>query len=260
VGLGLSMTTGLVSPAFHAFYDDKFQKINPTTNQYVPKSNWQVKCGFQKESAIIQLENQHINNNDNSIKTIVDSIDNNDPAVITWDPIDNIDTTQSSQQNDNQSNHNENSTNKDNSINKERNNMQQQYKTRSGRIVKQPDRYGEYVAHQTYQSSTTYEPHTEYVNPIVMMSSSDPDTMYYHEILQQHDKNDFMDAMELEINNHTSKRHWELIKRTSIKKNVRILPCVWSMRRKRDLITGKVVKWKARLNVDGSKRKNGYRL
>jgi hypothetical protein len=29
VGLGLSMTTGLVSPAFHAFYDDKFQTINP---------------------------------------------------------------------------------------------------------------------------------------------------------------------------------------------------------------------------------------
>jgi Reverse transcriptase (RNA-dependent DNA polymerase) len=81
--------------------------------------------------------------------------------------------------------------------------------------------------------------------------------MYYHEILQQNDKNDFMDAMKSEINNHTSKRHWESIKITNIKNNVRILPCVWSMRRKKDLITGKVVKWKARLNVDGSKQKMG---
>jgi hypothetical protein len=52
--------------------------------------------------------------------------------------------------------------------------------TRSGRVFKQPDRYGEYVAHETYQPPSTFEPHTEYVNPIVMMSSSDPDTMYYH--------------------------------------------------------------------------------
>jgi hypothetical protein len=134
------------------FMTTSFKQSTPTNNQYVPKSNWQVKCGFQKEAAIVHLDNLHININDNHAATTADSMDNNDPEIITWDPVDNNDIPQSSQQNDNQPDQNENSADNDNSINKENNNIQQQYKTRSERIVKQPDRYGEYVAHQAYQS------------------------------------------------------------------------------------------------------------
>jgi hypothetical protein len=58
VGLGLSLTTGLVSPTFHAIYDDSFTTVNNIVIPYIPKSMWQIKCGFQKETELIHLENQ----------------------------------------------------------------------------------------------------------------------------------------------------------------------------------------------------------
>jgi len=39
--------------------------------------------------------------------------------------------------------------------------------------------------------------------------------------------------------------------------NTKVLPTVWQMRRKRDILTGKVLKHKARLNVDSSKMTKG---
>jgi Reverse transcriptase (RNA-dependent DNA polymerase) len=38
---------------------------------------------------------------------------------------------------------------------------------------------------------------------------------------------------------------------------MKVLPTVWAMRRKRRLATGEIYKWKARLNVDGSKQEHG---
>ena len=38
---------------------------------------------------------------------------------------------------------------------------------------------------------------------------------------------------------------------------VTILPSVWAMKRKRKIATREVYKWKARLNVDGSKQQHG---
>lgn len=60
--------------------------------------------------------------------------------------------------------------------------------------------------------------------------------------------------MSLEINDHNRKKNWILVLRTDLPEGARVLPCVWAMRRKRDLITGDITKWKARLNVDGSKQ------
>jgi hypothetical protein len=45
----------------------------------------------------------------------------------------------------------------------------------------------------------------EYENPISMATTSDPDTMYYHEILNQPDKQQFIEAMEKEIEDHNEK-------------------------------------------------------
>jgi hypothetical protein len=58
LGLGLSLTTGLVSPTFHAFYDDSFSTVTNNMIPYITKSQWQIKCGFQKETDIIRFENQ----------------------------------------------------------------------------------------------------------------------------------------------------------------------------------------------------------
>jgi hypothetical protein len=90
--------------------------------------------------------------------------------------------------------------------------------------------------------SAKYEPTVEYMNPVIMEVTSDPDTMYYHEILNQPDKQKFIEAMESEIDAHNEKGHWKLVRRNALPTGARILPSVWAMRQKRDLSTGEVIK------------------
>ena len=49
-------------------------------------------------------------------------------------------------------------------------------------------------------------------------------------------------------------KHWVIIEKSQVPKGKNILPAVWAMRRKRDLITGKILKYKARFNVHGGKQ------
>jgi hypothetical protein len=102
--------------------------------------------------------------------------------------------------------------------------------TRSGREVKRPKRYGDYVSYQVSLDSAIYEPTIEYTNPVTMAATSDPDTMYYHEILNQSDKHKFIEAMEREIDDHNEKGHWKLMRRNELPKGTRVLPSVWAMR------------------------------
>jgi hypothetical protein len=48
IGLALSMQTALVSPCFHAKYDDQFTMVLDPCGKYIPRLQWQVKCGFSK--------------------------------------------------------------------------------------------------------------------------------------------------------------------------------------------------------------------
>jgi Reverse transcriptase (RNA-dependent DNA polymerase) len=254
VGLGLSLSTGLVSPTFHAFYDDRFETVNNITNQYVPKSYWQVKCGFQKERSTIHMENQPLTlYKSQSVPPLEPTVD----ETITWNPNEsneqNNDINESTETMHNM--YNDTAPEGDQSVHD--NNKHQQYVTRSGRIVKRPDKYGDFVSYQVNQHASSYEPVIEYIDPISYTPTSDPDTMYFHEILRQKEKQEFLEAMQLEISNHTQKQHWVLMRRKAIHHKHRILPCVWSMRRKRNLITGKIVKWEPSLNVDGSKQQVG---
>lgn len=91
----------------------------------------------------------------------------------------------------------------------------------------------------------------------VFAATGDPDTLYYHEILNEPDKPKFLEAMEMEISQHNDRKNWVLVKRSDVPNHLSVLPSVWAMRRKRDLTTGDIVKWKARLNVDGSKQQYG---
>jgi hypothetical protein len=49
VGLVLSLRTGLVSPSFHNKYDDLLVTVTDSFGKYIPKSKWQIKCGFREE-------------------------------------------------------------------------------------------------------------------------------------------------------------------------------------------------------------------
>ena len=61
------------------------------------------------------------------------------------------------------------------------------------------------------------------------------------------DAKQFREAMQKEIDDHTSRGHWDT--------GTRVLPAVWSMKRKRRIFTGEIYRWKSRLTIDGSKQR-----
>ena len=84
--------------------------------------------------------------------------------------------------------------------------------------------------------------------------SSDPDTLHLHEAMKEPDADRFVDAIIKEINGHSENDHWEVIPANSVPIGSSVLPAVWAMRRVRDLVTNGVRKFKARINLDGSKQ------
>jgi hypothetical protein len=89
---------------------------------------------------------------------------------------------------------------------------------------------------------------------LAMKAVADPDTMYLWQARKEKDFSQFRAAMQKEIDDHTINKHWELVHKSKIPKGSTVLPTVWSMKRKRRISTREVYKWKARLNVDGSKQ------
>lgn len=137
--------------------------------------------------------------------------------------------------------------------------------TRSGRVSKMPQKFQDYHVYETIMDNS-FERYHEVLTAScdtlgqyheVFAASSDPDVMYYHEILRETDKPKFIEAMQKEITQHNDRKNWILVPQTDVPNHLKVLPSVWPMRRKRDLTTGEITKWKARLNVDGSKQRLG---
>ena len=102
-----------------------------------------------------------------------------------------------------------------------------------------------------------HEPETEWeqANPLLAYkATADPDTMYLWQAMKEPDANKFREAMQVEIDDHIKGGHWQLVLRSSVPKGSAILPAVWQMKRKRRISTREVYKWKARINIDGSKQ------
>jgi len=94
-------------------------------------------------------------------------------------------------------------------------------------------------------------------HPIAFLSEMVGDTMYYHQAMRQSDAPQFTAAVVKEINGHVENNTWELVRREDVPDNQEVVPSVWSMKRKRDLTTGEITKWKARLNLHGGKQTFG---
>jgi hypothetical protein len=90
------------------------------------------------------------------------------------------------------------------------------------------------------------------VVPFVFVASqSDPDTLMYHEAMMADDKQQFRDAMEVEIAGLEGQETWTVVPRMSATKTV--LPSTWTFRRKR-YPDGRIRKYKARFCVRGDKQ------
>ena len=88
-------------------------------------------------------------------------------------------------------------------------------------------------------------------------STSDQDSMYLHEAMKKEDKKELLKSMMEEVRDQTDNGNFSIIKRNQVPKGSTILPCVWQMKRKRHIMTRKIKRWKARINVDGSRRTKG---
>lgn len=101
-----------------------------------------------------------------------------------------------------------------------------------------------------------YPPSTSY--PLTIHAASmDPDTMYLHQAKKQEDLPEFKKAISLELQAHLDNKSFILIKKKDLPEGHKALPAVWAMKRKRRVATGEIYKWKARLNIDGSKQIKG---
>ena len=90
-----------------------------------------------------------------------------------------------------------------------------------------------------------------------MKAQSDPDTMYHHQAMREPDHKHFIAAMDKEIADQMANGNFVLLPRSSLPNGATVLNAVWQMKRKRDIRTGKIVKYKARLNIDGSRMVKG---
>ena len=89
--------------------------------------------------------------------------------------------------------------------------------------------------------------------PIAYKATNDPDTLYMHEALKAPDAKEFKKAMIKEVQDQTQRKHWRVMLKKDVPQGETILPAVWSMRRKRQIATREVYKWKSRLNLGGHK-------
>jgi len=91
----------------------------------------------------------------------------------------------------------------------------------------------------------------------IFKATSDPDTMYHHEAMKEKDADHFRGAMMKEWQDQVKNNNFTQMKRSEFPEGATVLPAVWQMKRKRDIKSGEVKKYKARLNLDGSKMIKG---
>jgi Reverse transcriptase (RNA-dependent DNA polymerase) len=90
-----------------------------------------------------------------------------------------------------------------------------------------------------------------------MKAKADPDTLYLHEARKQPDWEHFSEAMVQEVEQQVQGGVYTIVRRSELPEGATVLPAVWQLRRKRDVRTGKVKKYKARNNIDGSRMQEG---
>ena len=69
--------------------------------------------------------------------------------------------------------------------------------------------------------------------------------------MQQPYKDEFINEIILEVIGHFENKHWTLIPKGDILKGEPFMDSVWAMKRKREIKTRRIYKWKAGLNVHG---------
>jgi hypothetical protein len=94
-------------------------------------------------------------------------------------------------------------------------------------------------------------------HPIVFLTEMMGDIIYLHQALHKLDTRELVEAAIKEINYHINNNHWKLIPRTEVPEDTEVMPSLWALQRKQDLMMGRVTKHKARVNLHGEKQEFG---
>jgi hypothetical protein len=225
VSLILNIKTGLASPQFHCMYDDLFETTTGTQSRSIPKAQWHYKAGL-----IANEGDQDTPEEDQEENSEGDREDEGGPLVEQQDI------------------------------------SRGQYITRSGRVSKAPERLG-MTTYESILEPYDYEEWDEWCEKdlfafkaheqVSMKASTDPDTMYYHQAMREPDKEMFKEAIRKECEDHFRESNYKLVSIDQVPKDANLLSSVWQMKRKRKPSTGEISKYKARMNVDGSKMIKG---
>lgn len=115
------------------------------------------------------------------------------------------------------------------------------------------------VTGELFASQAMFPDHEhDHIDPFLAYKAvSDPDTLYYHQAMKEPDRKEFETGMEKEIKDQFENGNFTVIRKSEVPEGHTILPAVWQMRRKRDARTGEIKKYKARLNIDGSRMRYG---
>jgi Reverse transcriptase (RNA-dependent DNA polymerase) len=259
VTLVLNILTGLVSPQYHILHDDRFETAS---HALIPKSKWQQLAKFQSS---VPKQNKGSEG---------DGLLPEPQLQIFQQPIQELDTNLDMNINSDGIKASEGVPEEEDQIEQDYHiNDQIQTLRRSRRIRKPSLRLRESQETSNILLQSTIHPTVAFevqvltnileeldidqVHPIAFAASSDPDTLYLHEAMQQPDAEQFIKAMGEEIQAHEDNHHWEVVARDSISQGTPILPAIWSMRRKRRIDTRAIYKWKARLTIHGGKQEHG---
>jgi hypothetical protein len=221
----------LVSPQYHCVYDDLFETTTGTQSRSIPKSQWQYKAGLAIDRQ--REENQEEVGEESDEEN--DCYSSNESEDI--------------YQKDNM---------KDESEEEEQVGYIYIYITRSGRPLKPPERLT-YDAQACLMTQDKHEDQESWAerDMLTYKASTDPDTMYYHQAMKEPGKDKFLAAIDKDCEAHFKEGNYKLINRSKMPEGATLLSSIWQMKRKRKPSTGEISKYKARMNVDGSKMIKG---
>jgi hypothetical protein len=222
-----------VSPQFHCQIDNTFASVTGTSATLIPKSEWQVKARLRpvptkKKEGLPPLLIPDLP----TLPIQPPQPDNVDDAAPPPEPPLNI----------------EFQLPPDDQIllpplqvNEQEQQQQIPDVRRSGRERRPPAWHRDYVPiDRAIAMPTIIEPSVnEFFNPASTadpllaykaVRQSDPDTMYLWQAMKQTDWMQFQSAMRKEIDDHKSRGHWKIVKRSHVPKGATVLPAVWSMK------------------------------
>ena len=278
VSLVMNIRNGLVSPQFHVQHDNRFDTVGQ--NQY--ESTWQVKAGFVNITSKRKLDENRNTKEQPRVKRKV--ISNNQVESERLRVLKENETLRIKEQaisRNERMKRRDDRQRKDSQISSEGDKVAsseggatdeivddtkdtEEINEKSGSSIEgnvnvmhtimDDSDIGEIFCMETMFPSTS----SEDGDPLLAYKAvADPDVMYLHQAMRERDRDKFIEAMRKEVQDQKNNGNFVIVEKSQVPKDKTILKSVWQMRRKRDIKTRAVKKYKARLNIDGSRMRKG---